>query len=76
MDLKQGTSTVTEYETQFTVLSRFEKELITTGYKKCRHFEDGLQPSIRQYVVPVRHLDYGLLLDAALSSKKEKIDTG
>ena len=76
MNLLQGTSTVTEYETQFTALSKFGKDFIKTGYAKCRRFEFGLQPTIRQYVVPLRHNDYSALVDAALSSEKERIDTG
>ena len=76
LDLLQGNSTVTEYETRFTALSRFGKDFIDTGYKKCRRFEHGLAPSIRRHVVPLRHSDYGLLLEAALASEKEGIETG
>ena len=35
INLIQGTSIVTEYEAQFTSLSRFGKELISTGHHKC-----------------------------------------
>ena len=51
VDLIQGNSTVTEYEVRFTALSRFGGDTISTPYLKCRKYEEGLQMSIRPYVV-------------------------
>ena len=46
MNLILGTSTVSEYETRFTTLSRFASEMVSIGHIKCRRFEEGLQTTI------------------------------
>ena len=51
VDLIQENSTVTEYDVRFTILSCFGSDTISTPYLKCRKFEEGLQMSIRPYVV-------------------------
>ncbi|XP_027158288.1 uncharacterized protein LOC113759909 [Coffea eugenioides] len=46
--LRQGTSSVAEYETQFTKLSRFAPELVLTERKRIRRFVQGLNVEIQE----------------------------
>ncbi|XP_027157258.1 uncharacterized protein LOC113758727 [Coffea eugenioides] len=45
--LRQGTSSVAEYETEFTKLSRFAPELVITERKRIRRFIQGLNLEIQ-----------------------------
>ena len=72
MNLIQGNSIVSEYEVKFIALSRFGGDTISTPYFKCRKFEEGLQMSIRPYVVAQFFTDYGKLLASALAFEKER----
>ena len=71
-----GTSIVSEYETRFTAVSRFVSEMVSMRNLKYKRFQKGLHTIIRPHVVVLRHTNYGKLVAATLSSKKEKIDTG
>ena len=42
INLIQGSLSVSGYEAQFIVLSRFAPEMVSTGELKCRKFEDGV----------------------------------
>ena len=75
MDLIQGNSTVSEYEVKFTALSRFGGDTISTPHFKCRKFEEGLQLSIRPYVVAQCFSDYGQMVASALALEKERTGT-
>ena len=44
--LKQGTTSVAEYETKFTELARYAPHMVDTEYKKTRKFEGGLNVAI------------------------------
>ncbi|XP_027156973.1 uncharacterized protein LOC113780155 [Coffea eugenioides] len=46
--LRQGASSVVEYETQFTKLSRFASELVLTEQKRIRRFIHGLNVEIQE----------------------------
>ena len=46
--LRQGTSSVAEYETQFTKLSKFAPELIATEQRRARRFVQGLNVEIQE----------------------------
>ena len=47
----QGTQTVTEYETQFTRLSKFAPELVVIEQRKTRRFVQGLNVEIQKNLV-------------------------
>ena len=49
--LRQGNSTLTEYERKFDELSRFAPLLVDTEPKRARRFEQGLKDDLRQAVV-------------------------
>ena len=63
IDLLQRTMSVMEYETQFTSLSRFAKEMVSDENLKCKKFESRLIPSIAEMVVVHAHTDYRKLVD-------------
>ena len=70
INLLQRTMSVTEYETQFTSLSRFAKEMVSDENLKCRKFEFKLIPSITDMVVVHAHSDYRKLVDGALRAER------
>ena len=45
---RQGTLSVSEYETQFTKLSKFAPELIVTEQRRVRRFVQGLNVKIQE----------------------------
>lgn len=62
--LTQGTSTVTRYAEQFVNLSRFAPDLVVDEERRCRRFEAGLHPGIRNRVVVLRHYVFADLLES------------
>ena len=66
---------MTEYETQFTALSRFAVELVSDTKLKCRKFESGLIPAIAEMVVVHTYTDYMKLVDGALRAEKQLAKT-
>ncbi|GFZ12792.1 hypothetical protein Acr_23g0011770 [Actinidia rufa] len=63
--LVQGDMTVSEYAIKFQSLSRFAPDLVNTEAKKCKRFENGLNPSFRLYVISQRIRNFSDLLDCA-----------
>ena len=53
LNLKQRNLSVAEFEKEFSLLSKYEPELILTEAFQCRQFEDGLNESIKRYLTPV-----------------------
>ena len=51
VNLVQGSMNVTQYETKFTILSRFTKAFVLTKEEKAKQFMRGLRPSIRNKIV-------------------------
>ena len=43
---EQGTLSVSDYETRFTAMSKFAKEMVSTKNLKCKRFEDSLIDAI------------------------------
>ncbi|KAL8494365.1 hypothetical protein ACS0TY_025252 [Phlomoides rotata] len=64
--LKQGTSSVTEYERRFNRLSRYAPHLIGDDYRKAKRFEQGLRPEIAGIVVGLNIASYHEIFDRAL----------
>ena len=50
-DLKQRAMTVSEYNSQFTLLSRYANEECMTEIKKMEKFLDGLAPALKCQLV-------------------------
>ena len=53
LNLKQRNLLVVEYEKEFNHLSKYTPESVLTEAFWCRQFEDGLNESIKRYLVPV-----------------------
>ena len=53
LNLKQMNLSVAEYEKEFIHLSKYAPESVLTEAFRCRQFEDGLNESIKRYLVPV-----------------------
>ncbi|XP_057506554.1 uncharacterized protein LOC130789763 [Actinidia eriantha] len=72
--LVQGDMTVSEYAIKFQSLSRFAPDLVNTEAKKCKRFENVLNPSFRLYVISQRIRNFSDLLDCArrVEPKKEQ----
>ena len=76
-NLKQRQMSVTEYQREFTRLSKYALEMLVIEEGKCRKFEDGLNDYIRVYVIGFSHGDYSKIVACALNVervKKEKHD--
>ena len=68
---EQGTLSVFDYETRFTAMSKFAKEMVSTENLKCRRFEAGLIDTIRPSVVVHAHSSYRKVVDTALLMERE-----
>ncbi|XP_020695904.1 uncharacterized protein LOC110109265 [Dendrobium catenatum] len=61
--LVQGDKTITEYEAEFTMLSRYASHLIPNAEEKCHRFLSGLRDTIRQPLVHFGIEDYVTLVE-------------
>ena len=68
---------MTEYQREFTRLSKYALEMLVTKQEKCRKFEDDLNDYIRAYVTGFGHDDFSKIVTCALNVervKKEEYD--
>ena len=68
---------MTEYQREFTRLSKYAPEMLVTEEEKCRKFEDGLNYYIQAYVIGFNHDDFSKIVTCALNVervKKEEYD--
>ena len=63
--LRQGASSVAEYETQFTKLSRFAPELVLTEQKRIRRFVQGLNVEIQESLAAAQLNTFSQALEKA-----------
>ena len=61
---------MTEYQREFTRLSKYAPEMLVTKEEKCRKFEDGLNDYIRAYVIGFNHDDYSKIVACALNVER------
>ena len=76
-NLKQRQMSVTEYQREFTRLSKYAPEMLVTKEEKCRKFEDGLNDYIQAYVTGFDRDDFSKFVTCALNVervKKEEYD--
>ncbi|KAH7570632.1 hypothetical protein JRO89_XS05G0147800 [Xanthoceras sorbifolium] len=66
--------TVTEYEEQFTSLSRFVTQLIPNDESKGRRFLDGLHPDIQSRVEVLKLGRYADIVDRALIAERSMVE--
>ena len=68
---------MTEYQKEFTRLSKYALEMLVTEEEKYRKFEDGLNDYTRAYVIGFGHDDFSKIMTCALNVervKKEEYD--
>ena len=75
-NLRQRQMSVTEYQREFTRLSKYAPEILVSEEEKCRRFENGLNDHIRAHVIGFFHEDFSKIVTCALNvervKKKEK----
>ena len=57
--------TVTEYEEQFTTLSRFAPDLVVTEGARCRRFQQSLELNIQSWISAFEMIKYAKLVNKA-----------
>ena len=71
-NLKQRQMSVTEYQREFTRLSKYTPEVLVSEEEKCRRFEDGLNDNIRAHVTAFCHEDFSKIVTCALNVERVK----
>ena len=71
-EIKQRTMTVSEYNSQFTLLSRYANEERMTESKKMEKFLEGLAPALKCQLVVHTFLDFKTLVDKAITLENER----
>ena len=70
--LKQRQMSETEYQREFTQLSKYAPEMLVTEEEKCHKFEDGLNDHIRAHVTGFCHDDFSKIMTCALNVERVK----
>ncbi|XP_028105056.1 uncharacterized protein LOC114304081 [Camellia sinensis] len=65
VELRQGTTSLVQFETWFANLSRFAPELVETKELRCSKFESRLCDDIRERIAGSWHRSYSVLVRAA-----------
>ena len=71
-NLKQRQMSVTEYQREFTRLSKYALEVLVSEEEKCRRFEDDLNDHIRAHVTAFFHEDFSKIVTCALNVERVK----
>ena len=73
--LRQGSTTVVEYERRFDELSRYAMKFTSTEANRAKRFEEGLRPVIREKLVALKIRDYGDIVDRAALGERDIEDS-
>ena len=71
-NLKQRQMSVTEYQREFTRLSKYAPEILVSEEERCRKFEDGLNDHIQAHVIRFFHEDFSKIVTCALNVERVK----
>ena len=71
-NLKQRKMSVTEYQREFTQLSKNASEMLVIEEEKCHKFEDGLKDYNQAYVTGFSHDDFSKVMTCALNVERGK----
>ena len=71
-NLRQRQMSVTEYQREFTRLSKYALEILVSEEEKCRRFEDDLNDLIRAHVTGFFHDDFSKIVTCALNVERVK----
>ena len=63
---------MTEYQREFTRLSKYALEMLVTEEKKCHKFKDGLNDYIWAHVTRFDHEDFSKIMTCALNAERVK----
>ena len=63
---------VTEYQREFTQLSKYALEILVSEEEKCRRFEDGLNNHIQAHVTGFFHEDFSKIVTCSLNVERVK----
>ena len=70
--MKQRQMSVTEYQREFTLLSKYAPETLMSEEENCRRFEDDLNDHIRAHVTGFFHEDFSKIVTYALNVERVK----
>ena len=73
--LRQGSTTMVEYERRFIELSCYAMDFISTEANRAKLFEQGLRPTIREKLVALKIRDYGDMVDRAALVERDIEDS-
>ena len=71
-NLKQRQMSMTEYQREFTWLSKYAPEILVSEEEKCRRFEDDHNDHIRAHVTGFCHEDFSKIVTCALNVERVK----
>ena len=71
-NLKQRKMSVTEYQREFMLLSKYAPEILVSEEEKCRRFEDVLNDHIRAHVTAFFHENFSKIVTCALNVERVK----
>ena len=71
-NLKQKQMSVTEYQREFTRLSKYALEMLVTEEEKCRKFKDDLNDHIPAHVTGFFHDEFSKIVTCALNVERLK----
>ena len=63
---------VTEYQREFTQLSKYAPEILVSEEEKCHRFEDCLNDHIRAHVTRFFHEDFSKIMTCASNVERVK----
>ena len=63
---------VTEYQREFTCLSKYAPKMLVSEEDRCRKFEDGLNDHIQAHVTGFYYEDFSKIVTCALNVERVK----
>ena len=72
--LQQGGMTVTEYASQFTLLSGYAQHMVASEQMRAEQFQEGLRLNIRAQVAPFMLRTYSEVVARALIIERERLE--
>ena len=75
LNLKQRNLSVAKYGKEFSHLSKYAPESVLTQAFRCRQFENGLNESIKRYMVPItafQQMNFYQLVQAVMKVEKSE----
>ncbi|XP_052176605.1 uncharacterized protein LOC127790914 [Diospyros lotus] len=74
IELQWGSKTVTQYETEFVMLSRYAPELVTLESRRVSKFQRGLRPEIRHAMVGIEAPDFPAAVQRAHAVERDRLE--